>query len=96
MRRRWPLLVACGRDLRKPHLHAGMSGLHCENGWPQAGDGGIRTLSCLTNLEELDVSQTGTADMGLTILPHLRCLRRLSLASCPISHRGVSALRLHA
>ena len=62
----------------------------------QAGDVGILALTGLTNLEELDISQTAARQSGLELMPHLRCLRRLSLASCRFPQLGTTQLSLMA
>ena len=56
-------------------------------------DNGIRHLARMTQLRELDLSQTGVTDAGIAILQHLSNLESLSLVFTRVTDKGIEQVR---
>lgn len=63
--------------------------VHARTGWPNVTDAGLEHLRGLTDLNELDLSQSDVTDAGLASLEGLTKLRRLSLYRTKVSNAGV-------
>lgn len=61
-------------------------------GSPQFGDADCRKLSCMLQLESLDLSGTGITDDGLAELAKLPALTTLKLAGTAVTDQGLAVL----